>query len=458
MKKAISLLLSAALLLGCFASAMISASAATKLTPGYYVVGSMNNWTLDKSFQMRREADDRGGDAGAYYVLSGVWLNDGDELKVVYSEDGIHKTVWYPADGSQTNYVVTEDAYYKIVLGLPTDETLNCWEWQLMVEPCDPPTDEPQIDDADYWDKMTPALIKALHTPDDDPIEVYIFLKDCPEKWRVEERVSQKYTWKDEQEHLMYYRREMAATIGAYMQQFIDDHAALLDEIILQLDCAEFVIASVSKEHAVELAKLAIVQDMDTYGEYSDPPTNGEPWIANMIVDAVNERNFDPRHTITARDINVFDAYQFKAVPAYAVYFSVRNLQYYAVMLEERIGDWLLVSSHPEPYLFINDRLYGFKEAYDEGLMTDEMLAELAASEFRGNCRYPILTRYIKGDADGDGACNIIDATVIQRHEANIALESAFFKPLADVDGDSAVSVIDATLIQRSEAGLYTIE
>lgn len=255
----------------------------------------------------------------------------------------------------------------------------------------------------------------------------------------------------------MYYRREMAATIGPYVQQFVDDNADLLVEIICQIDSAEFIIATVAKESVLKLAAQDIVQDMDTYGAYSEPVIM-EPDIVGMIADAANELYFDPRHTITRRDITLKDYYPFCDSSAYAVYFYVRNLQYIEVMIEEKIGDWLLVSSHPEPFLLINDRLYGFKEAYDEGLMTDDMLEELAVSGFSGGSRYPILARYIKGDADGDGSVSIIDATVIQRHEANIVVETGFYRPLADVDGDSEVSIIDATLIQRSEAGIYTIE
>ena len=116
--------------------------------------------------------------------------------------------------------------------------------------------------------------------------------------------------------------------------------------------------------------------------------------IAETIAEAANKRYFDPRHTITAEDISVFDFYQFQDSPAFAVYFYVKELGYYDVMIEEKIGDWVLVSSHPEPYLFVNNKLYGFKEAYDAGMMTDDMLEELAASDFRGGCRYPILTPY----------------------------------------------------------------
>ncbi len=304
----------------------------------------------------------------------------------------------------------------------------------------------------DYLKKLTPALIQEINSPTDVMIQVYIFLRNCPEAQHVEEIISQKYTWTNQQEHLMYYRKEMSAIIGAYVQGFIDDNADLLYKVICQTDAAEFVIAEVSKENVPKLAQLEIVKDMDTYGSYSTPTA-----ITEMIAPAVNERYYDPRHPITARDIDLRDHYQFRDSDAYAVHFYVRNLGYIDVMIEERIGDWLLECSHPEPFLFVNDHLYGFKEAYEAGLMTDDMLEELAGSSFKGDYVLPLLTRYIKGDANGDGACTIIDATCVQRHEAGVAVNS-FFKPLADVDGDSEANIIDATLIQRSEIGLYTIE
>lgn len=304
----------------------------------------------------------------------------------------------------------------------------------------------------DYLKKLTPALIQEINSPTDVMIQVYIFLKTCPDTWRVEEIISQKYTWSNQQEHLMYYRKEMSAIIGAYVQGFIDDNADLLYKVICQTDAAEFIIAEVSKDNVPKLAQLDIVQDMDTYGLYSTPTA-----LTEMIVPAANERYYDPRHPITAKDIDLRDYYQFRDSEAYAVHFYVRNLCYIDVMIEERIGDWLLECSHPEPFLFVNDHLYGFKEAYDAGLMTDDMLEELAESSFKGDYVLPLLTRYIKGDADGDGKCTIFDATCIQRHEADIATAS-FFQPLADVNGDSRADVIDVTLIQRSEVGLYTIE
>ena len=603
MKKTVSLFLTMALLLCCFAAAGISANAAKKLEPGYYVVGSFNDWSLDRAYRMQSAVYDRDSDRAEYYLLKGLRMNEGDELKVTYSEDGVNRNAWYPDSGPQTNYVIQQDAYYDVALALPTDGTSGCWDWQLWVEPCDPPTDKPDptepepvdhtkelwesgtmptaadiedavneqfnshqwigvdeitvynayrfnctpayiIDygvegygyyceviteeyfgdylfyssssyepsiyaddrlypltkayeagiltqemlaelvetdysgggdhdpnscrilyvgkevadggsDSDDLSKLSPALIKEISDPTDVMIEVYIFLKDCPDKWRVDEIVSQKYTWSDEQEHLMYYRREMAATIGPYVQQFIDDNAELIYRVLCQIDSAEFIIAEVSKENVHKLAQLDIVQEMDTYGAYSEPVVY-EPDIAGMLAEAANELYFDPRNTITPRDITVRDYYQFSETDIYAVCFTVRNLQYTADMLEEKIGDWLLVCSRPEPYLFVDNRLYGFKEAYDAGIMTDDMLGELGGSYFL-NCKTPILTRYIKGDADGDGEVSVIDATVIQRYDANIAVTGAFYEALADVDGDSEVSIIDATLIQRYEAGLYVI-
>ena len=303
----------------------------------------------------------------------------------------------------------------------------------------------------DYLKKLTPALIQEINSPTDVMIEVFIFLKNCPEAQHVEEIISQKYTWTNQQEHLMYYRKEMSEIIGAYVQKFVDDNADLM-KVICQTDAAEFVIAEVSKDNVPKLAQLEIVKNMDTYGSYSTPTA-----ISEMIVPATNERYYDPRHPITARDIDLRDYYQFHDSDAYAVHFYVRNLGYIDVMIEERVGDWLLECSHPEPFLFVNDHLYGFKEAYEAGLMTDDMLEELAVSSFKGDYVLPLLTRYIKGDADGDGACTIIDATCVQRHEAGVVTTS-FFETLADVDGNSNVDIVDATLIQRSEAGLYTIK
>lgn len=59
---------------------------------------------------------------------------------------------------------------------------------------------------------------------------------------------------------------------------------------------------------------------------------------------------------------------------------------------------------------------------------------------------------YLKGDANGDGDVSVVDATTIQRFNAQII--STINRLNADIDGDGEVSVIDATKIQRFLAQL----
>ena len=59
---------------------------------------------------------------------------------------------------------------------------------------------------------------------------------------------------------------------------------------------------------------------------------------------------------------------------------------------------------------------------------------------------------YLLGDAEGDGAVTILDATAIQRHLAD--LPTAFCAAAADVDGEDGVTIIDANYLQRWLAGL----
>ena len=60
------------------------------------------------------------------------------------------------------------------------------------------------------------------------------------------------------------------------------------------------------------------------------------------------------------------------------------------------------------------------------------------------------------GDADLDGEVNIIDATAIQRHIANIITLPENAMVPADVDKDGEPTIIDVTLLQRYFAGIAT--
>ena len=62
------------------------------------------------------------------------------------------------------------------------------------------------------------------------------------------------------------------------------------------------------------------------------------------------------------------------------------------------------------------------------------------------------LTKYVRGDADGNGVVNAVDVTVLQRHIAGIDTPS-FVKIAADVDGKGP-SIVDVSRIQRYLVGL----
>lgn len=63
------------------------------------------------------------------------------------------------------------------------------------------------------------------------------------------------------------------------------------------------------------------------------------------------------------------------------------------------------------------------------------------ATEPSGNAVY--------GDLNGDGDITIVDATLVQKHVAQLETLSADKQILADVNGDNTISVVDATLIQK---------
>lgn len=65
----------------------------------------------------------------------------------------------------------------------------------------------------------------------------------------------------------------------------------------------------------------------------------------------------------------------------------------------------------------------------------------------------PFSTR-LRGDADGDGSVDIIDATLIQRHLVGFRRLSPAAQLLADANGDGELDIDDATLIQRYDVGI----
>ena len=133
MKKALSLLLAIVLLFSLFT---VAAGAWTKPVPGYYVVGTMNNWTIDKDYLMKPYF-------GGHYILYQTTLSADDEFKVVYSSDGLDRSVWYPDGGELNNYKPGFDSdYCKIELAPEGDGEGDEWyRGVIRAYPCEPPTD-----------------------------------------------------------------------------------------------------------------------------------------------------------------------------------------------------------------------------------------------------------------------------------------------------------------------------
>lgn len=329
MKKVFAFILACVLLLSAFP---VAVNAATKPVSGYYVVGTMNNWSIDKDYLMVPAFD-------GHYALYQIKLTTDDELKVVYSADGLNIDRWYP-EGVDNNYIPQWESRYSTIEFAPNGDAIGeQWHYgYIWAYPCEPPIG-------------------------DDPTE--------------------------------------------------PEHKDLVKELW----------------------------------------ESGAPLTAEAIEEAANEL-YKSSTYFYAEDIIVKDSYRFENEPAYVVNFEVNGYSYFTVMLEEHIGNYLLYTSLPEPYIFADNMLYTLKEAYEAGILTDAMLSELAEAEYTGGNRYRILTEYIVGDVDGNGSVDIIDVVYIQRYDVHIIDSMDFYKPLGDVDNDSQVNVLDAVRIQRYAAGI----
>ncbi len=83
----------------------------------------------------------------------------------------------------------------------------------------------------------------------------------------------------------------------------------------------------------------------------------------------------------------------------------------------------------------------------------DKIREEYGEPDEDGAYTVPV-TPFAFGDADGDGAVTILDATAIQRHLASLTSKVEIVSTAADIDGDGEVTILDATGIQRALAGL----
>ena len=79
------------------------------VSPGYYIAGDITSWKLNKDYKMTKN---EGADADEYMKIA-IPLVNGNEFKVVSTEDGSNITTWYPG-GETPNYTITEDGTYDI--------------------------------------------------------------------------------------------------------------------------------------------------------------------------------------------------------------------------------------------------------------------------------------------------------------------------------------------------------
>ena len=79
------------------------------VSPGYYIVGNMTSWELNKDYKMTKNES---ADADEYMKIA-MPLENGNQFKVVSTEDGSNITTWYPG-GETPNYTIAEDGTYDI--------------------------------------------------------------------------------------------------------------------------------------------------------------------------------------------------------------------------------------------------------------------------------------------------------------------------------------------------------
>ena len=95
-----------------------------------------------------------------------------------------------------------------------------------------------------------------------------------------------------------------------------------------------------------------------------------------------------------------------------------------------------------------NVTIYGYKGSYAEQYANENGIPFVALGS------KPTI---IRGDADGDGDVTIVDATVIQRHIAELNTQK-YVEAASDADNDGDITILDATAIQRHIAGLPAFE
>lgn len=154
----------------------------------------------------------------------------------------------------------------------------------------------------------------------------------------------------------------------------------------------------------------------------------------------------DEKH-FTGNNINFYAKTEFEGVFSYA---GKRNT--YDFVIKDQDGKIVFTKNK-------------FSDAYDMGSKTSEITLDWTAPK-SGKYTITISSTALKneyaeksmeftvydklyGDADGNSTLNIKDATLIQKHSADVEITTAFYEEMADCDKNENINVKDATLIQK---------
>lgn len=280
----------------------------------------------------------------------------------------------------------------------------------------------------DYSSKISTELVeKITDSKENEIVPVCISLKECV----------------DESE------------IKAYVQQFANENAELLDNITFQSRLAEFIIAEVRKENIEKLAELYIVNNIDYW-------VNSIERIEGEETNCLYENNFIEWSVMTNGEHCLKDGYYYNEI----YYNKDNNGETNWVLVDAR---YLLEEPDVEVYFSIGDRTimsgslcapfkcrYGiydvnennFYDLYDiaDNSKKFEGLTEVINSLKIGN---------LTGDTNLDEKINIADVTYIQKSIANITDITKSQEKIADIDKDGKLTISDVTLIQKYLVNLY---
>lgn len=168
--------------------------------------------------------------------------------------------------------------------------------------------------------------------------------------------------------------------------------------------------------------------------------------VSEELLNAIKE--YENKEDITVDDI-ILQLDNIVSTNKHLVSYSIKNRLYRDDIVEIRVGVYKFRTGRPIPMIFTNGALYDVREAYETGVIDDFDLLSLSTFQ---NINFEKV-ELIYGDANGDWCLDILDATHIQRHLAQLN-EDFIDLELCDIDEDGDVSIMDATAIQRRLAKL----